>query len=266
MKKLFLVLPTLFLAYLPVEAAVKTETVTYQVGSKSFKSFLAWDDAAQGKRPGVIVFPEFWGLNDYAKKRAEQLAGMGYVALAADMYGDGKTTEHPKEAGALAGGVRKDTKEWEARANAALKVLQDNSMVDGKKLGAIGYCFGGSTALQLAYSGADLAAAVSFHGALIVPTEEQTKAVKGKILICHGALDTFIPEETAQKTRAALDKGQVDYEMVYYGGAVHSFTNPDADKKGLKGIAYNASADRRSWEAMYDLFKETLGVSKKKKK
>jgi dienelactone hydrolase len=264
MKKTLWVLPILFLAPIPAEAAVKTETVSYKVGTKTFKGFLAWDDAFSGKRPGVLIFPEWWGLNDYAKKRAEQLAGMGYVAFAADMYGDGQTTEHPKDAGAMAGAVRKDTKDWEGRARAALKVLRDYPKVDDKKLAAIGYCFGGSTALLLSYGGADIAAAVSFHGALIVPDQQQLKAIKAKILICHGAIDSFIPEETAQKTRAALESGHVDYEMIYFGGAQHSFTNPGADKHGLDGIRYNANADHRSWAAMSDLFREVFGTGQKK--
>jgi dienelactone hydrolase len=264
MKKILLALPVLFLFQLPAEAAVKTEIVTYKVGNKTFKSFLAWDDALKGQRPGILVFPEWWGVNEYAHKRAQQLAGMGYVALAADMYGDGKTTEHPDEAGAMAGAIRKDIKEWEARAHAALKVLHDNPMVDGKKVGAIGYCFGGSTALQLAYSGGDVAAAVSFHGGLMVPDDKQIKAIKAKILICHGAADSFIPEETALQVRNALEKGHVDYEMQYYGGAQHSFTNPDVDKKGMKGMAYNANADHRSWTAMTRLFQEVFASSQKK--
>jgi dienelactone hydrolase len=263
MSKFLWVVPALLLVHVHAEAAVKTETVSYKVGDTTFKGFLAWDDAVSGKRPGVLVFPEWWGVNDYARKRAEQLAGMGYIALAADMYGDGKTTEHAKEAGALAGAVRKDIKEWEARAQAALKVLRENSMVDSKKIAAIGYCFGGSTALQLAYTGADFAAAVSFHGALSVPTPEQVKAIKPKILICHGAADSFIPEDVAQKTRAALEAGKADYAMIYYGGAQHSFTNPDADKKGLQGISYNAHADHRSWAAMRGLFAEAFGTSEK---
>jgi dienelactone hydrolase len=264
MKKFLWVLPVLFLAQAPLEAAVKTEVVPYKVGDKTYKGYLAWDDAISGKRPGVLVFPEWWGLNDYARKRAEQLAGMGYVAFAADMYGEGKTTEHPKEAGAMAGAVRKDIKEWEARAQGALQVLKENPHVDGKKMAAIGYCFGGSTALELAYTGADLAAVVSFHGALIVPDQQQAKAVKAKIMICHGAVDGFIPEETAQKTRASLDKAHVDYLMIYYGGAQHSFTNPDADKKGMQGISYNAAADHRSWAAMTGMFHDVLGQLKKK--
>ncbi len=262
--KILLTLPVFFLAQLPVEATVKTEVVSYKVGNTTFKSFLAWDDAVKGKRPVVLVFPEWWGVNEYAHKRAEQLAGMGYVAMAADMYGDGKTTEHPEEAGAMAGAVRKDIKEWEARAQAALKFLRDNPNVESKKVAAIGYCFGGSTALQLAYTGADISTAVSFHGALIVPDDQQVKAIKAKILICHGAADSFIPEETALHVRSALEKGKVDYEMQYYGGAQHSFTNPDAGKKGVPGLAYNAKADHRSWTAMSRLFQEVFVSSPKK--
>lgn len=246
---------------LPVlaQAAVKTETVTYKVNDVTFKGYLAWDDAGKDKRPGVLVVHEWWGLDSYAKKRAEQLAQMGYVAFAVDMYGDGKTTEHPKEAGAMAGMVRKNQKDWLERGQAGLKLLRDHPLVDGKKLGAIGYCFGGSTALHLAQNGADLAAVVSFHGALPVPEEEQARSIKAKVLICHGALDNFIPEETIAKFRKAYEAAKVDYELVYFGGAVHSFTVPDCDKRGIPGIAYNAAADRRSWQMMTNLFQEAFG-------
>jgi dienelactone hydrolase len=241
-------------------AAVRTKEVTYTHDGTTLKGFLAWDDAiSRGKRPGVLVVHEWWGLNDYARKRAEMLAGLGYVAFACDMYGEGKTTEHPQEAGEMAGAVRKNVKQWMGRATAALKVLQDNPDVDGKKLAAIGYCFGGSTALQLAYSGADVVAVVSFHGALPVPDEDQAKAIKAKILICHGAADAFIPEATIQKVRAALEAAKADYQMIYYGEAVHSFTVPGADKKGIKGIGYNAEADHRSWQHMQMLFAEVFG-------
>ena len=262
MRTFFWVLPVFFLLSSFAQAAVKTETVTYKVGDQAFKGHLAWDDSAKGKRPGVMVVPEWWGLNDYARKRAEQLAGMGYVAFAVDMYGDGKVTEHPKEAGEWAGAVRKDPKVWEARALAGLKVLRDHPAVDGKKLASIGYCFGGSTSLQLAFSGADLAVAVSFHGALPSPDDSRLKDCKTKILICHGAADSFIPEESIQKVRAALENADIDYQMIYYGNAVHSFTVPDADKRGLKGIAYNAAADRRSWAAMTNLFQEVFASKK----
>jgi dienelactone hydrolase len=183
---------------------------------------------------------------------------MGYVAFAADMYGDGKVTEHPKEAGAMAGMVRMNQKEWLARANAGLQVLREHPLVDGKKLAAIGYCFGGSTALTLANSGSDIKAAVSFHGALPIPSEDNVKNIKTKILICHGAADAFIKEDTIQKMRGIYDKGGVDYQMIYFGGAVHSFTVPGAEKKGLDGIRYDAAADRRSWAAMRALFDEVF--------
>jgi dienelactone hydrolase len=262
MKKLVGTLAALFICQTIARAEVKTDTVTYKHGDQVFKGFLAWDDAVQGKRPGVLVVHEWWGLDNYARKRAEQLAKMGYVAFAADMYGDGKTTEHPKEAGEMAGMVRKNQKEWQSRAQASLKVLSDNPHVDGTKLAAIGYCFGGSTALQLAYSGADIKAAVTFHSALPAPDENQAKAIKAKILICHGAGDSFVPEESIAKVRAAYDRASVDYAVIYFGGAVHSFTVPGANERGLKGMAYNAAADRRSWAAMTELFHEVFGNAK----
>lgn len=247
-------------------AALQTKEVTYNCKGVTLKGYLAWDDTPRApnkiKRPGVLIVHEWWGLNDYARKRAEELAKMGYVAFACDMYGDGKTTQHPKEAGEMATEVRKNVETWRARALAGLKILQDHEAVDSKKIAAIGYCFGGSTALQLAYTGADVSAVVSFHGALPVPEDDQVKNIKAKILICHGALDSFIPEKTIQQVRSALDNGKVDYEMIYYGGAVHSFTVPDADKHGIKGIAYNREADRRSWMHMQMLFREVFGKTK----
>jgi dienelactone hydrolase len=243
-------------------AAVKTKTITYEYGGVTFKGHLAWDDAASGKRPGVLLVHEWWGLNDYARQRAEQLAGLGYVAFACDMYGEGKVTEHPKEAGEFATEVRKNVKVWQGRAQAALKVLRDQESVDAGKLAAIGYCFGGSTALELAYTGADLKAVVTFHAGLPVPDAEQAKAVKAKVLVCHGAADTFISEETAAKFRAALEGAKVDYEMIYLGGAKHSFTVKGVEEKKVDGLAYNAEADRRSWQAMRMLFDEVFGAPK----
>jgi dienelactone hydrolase len=241
-----------------VQAAVKTRTITYTHGGVTFKGYLAWDDAATSKRPGVLVVHEWWGLNDYARKRAEQLAGLGYIAFACDMYGGGKSTEHPKEAGQMAGEVRKNVKTWQGRAQAALQVLREQPGVDAGKIAAIGYCFGGSTALELAYSGADLAAVVTCHAALPVPEPGQAKAIKARLLICHGAADPFVPEEAAVKFRSALEEAKVDYEMIYFGGARHSFTVPGVDKVGVEGLAYNAAADRRSWQAMLRLFHKTL--------
>jgi dienelactone hydrolase len=262
MRRLTLAVLALALHAGAAEAAVKTKTVEYQFDGVKLKGHLAWDDAVQGKRPAVMVVHEWWGLDDYARKRAEQLAGLGFVALAVDMYGDAKHTQHPKEAGALAGEVRKNLKTWMGRALAGLKILQDHELVDRNKIAAIGYCFGGSTALQVAFQGADIAAAVSFHGALPVPSAEQAKSARAKILVCHGALDSFIPEETIQKFRAALDDARADYQMIYYAGAYHSFTVPDAGKAGVKGLAYDAAADRRSWQHMLALFREVFANPK----
>jgi dienelactone hydrolase len=244
-------------------AAVKTKVVSYMHDGVTLKGVLAWDDAASGKRPGVLVVHEFWGLNDYARKRAEELAKLGYVAFACDMYGDGKNTEHPKEAAAFAGEVRKNLKTWQGRALAGLKVLQDSDLVDSHNLAAIGYCFGGSTALELAYVGAPLKAVATFHAALPTPTEEQAKAIKPRIVVCHGADDPLIPQKAIDAFKGALDAAKVHYEFKSYSGAVHSFTVPHADKAGIKGVAYNADADRQSWEAMQTLFRETLKGAKK---
>jgi dienelactone hydrolase len=262
MQKHLLAASVILVGVSTVCAEVKTKPITYTHDGVSFKGHLAWDDAVKGKRPGVLVVHEWWGLDAYARKRAEQLAGLGYVAFACDMYGEGKTTEHPKEAGAFAGEVRKNVKSWQGRAQAALKVLQDQENVDASKLAAMGYCFGGSTALQLAYSGADIKAVVTFHAALPAPEADQAKAIKAKILVNQGALDKFIPDEAIAKFRAALEEAKVDYTMVYYGGAVHSFTVKESDAKKVPGLAYNANADRRSWEAMRLVFQEAFGEKK----
>ena len=188
-------------------ADLKTRNVTYSYGGVELKGYLAWDDAIKGKRSGVLLVHEWWGLNDYARRRADQLAGLGYVAFACDMYGGGKVTEHPSEAGEMAGAVRRTWKPGRA-GPAGLKVLTSNELVDSGKVAAIGYCFGGSTALQLAYTGADLKAVVTFHAALPVPTAEQAKAIKASLAILHGAADPFVKEETIQKVGCGSEQGE----------------------------------------------------------
>jgi dienelactone hydrolase len=247
-----------FLLAGPASAGVKTKSVTYEHGGVKFTGLLAWDDAVSGKRPGVLVVHEVWGLNDYAKKRAEQLAGMGYVAFACDMYGGGKQTSHPDDAFKFMAEAKTNEEVWRGRALAGLQVLRNHEAVDSSKLAAIGYCFGGATIMQLAQSGADLKVIVSFHGGMQPPTPEQAKAIKCKVMICHGAVDPLIPEATMQNIRKALDDAKVDYEMIYYGGALHSFTVPNAEKAGIKGLGYNEAADRRSWRDMRDLFSEVF--------
>ena len=229
-----------------LSAALKTETITYQHNGTTCKGYLAYDDSIAEKRPGILVVHEWWGLNDYAKKRCDRLAEMGYVAFAADMYGNGKVTEHPDDAKKMMAEVRKNVDAWQGRAKAALEVLKKNEHVNPNKVAAIGYCFGGATVLQLAYSGADVLAVVSFHGALPAATPEQAKAIEAKILICHGAEDTFIAEDDIKTFRSVLNQAGADYQMIYYGGATHSFTVPNVEKR-IPGLKYNAAADHRSW-------------------
>jgi dienelactone hydrolase len=240
-------------------AAVQTKVVEYTHDGATHKGFLAYDDAKAEKRPGVLVLHEWWGLNEDAKNRAKMLAELGYVAFCGDMYGEGKVVDHPKDAGAMATAVRKDVQAWRAKARAALDTLKKQPNVDPERLAAIGYCFGGSTALQLAYSGAELDAVVTFHAALPAPTAEEAKNIKARILVCHGADDTFIPEAAITKFKAALDGAKVKYQFESYPGAVHSFTVKGIDEKMVKGLAYNAEADKKSWEQMQALFKEALG-------
>lgn len=244
----------------PAPAAVVTKTVEYEFDGVKLKGFLAHDDAVKEKRPGVLVVHEWWGLNEYAKDRCKKLAELGYVAFAPDMYGDGKTTEHPDDARKMSGMTRANAKVWRGRAEAGLKQLKAQPGVDGDKLAAIGYCFGGTTCLQLAYAGADLKAIATFHSAITpIPTEAEAKAVKPKILICHGEADFFIKPEDIKAFREALDAAKVKYDFVGYKDVVHSFTVPDADKANIKGMKYDKAADEDSWKKMLALFKDTLG-------
>ena len=239
-------------------AAVQTKEIEYEANGTKLKGVLAYDDAARGKQPGVLVFHEWWGLNDYAKMRARQLAELGYVAFAADMYGPGHVTEHPKEAAKMAQEVRMNHDVWLGRAQAALKTFQAQPQVDPDKIGAIGYCFGGTTALVLAASGAPLKAVATFHAGLPPLTADQAKHIKARLLINNGADDAFITKDAIEKFKAALDTAGVKYQFENYPGAVHSFTVKGADKHEIKGMAYNEAADTKSWQLMKDLFKETL--------
>lgn len=243
-------------------AAVQSKKIEYKHGELNCIGYLAWDDAISGPRPGVLVFHEFWGLDAYAKRRVDQLAGLGYIAFAPDMYGNGKLAEHPKDAGAMAGAVRQNVEDWKSRGLQALEILRSQPQCDKTKVAAIGYCFGGSTVQQLAFAGTDLKAVVSFHGGLVTPTPEQVKSIKSAVLICNGADDTFISGDAIKAFKEALDKNGGKYEFKNYEGAVHSFTVPEATENGKKfgmGIAYSEAADKKSWSDMLDLFKKTLG-------
>ena len=243
-------------------AAIKTEEVMYSVGGVNLKSTIAYDDTISGKKPGIVVLPEWWGMNDYVKHRAHMLAELGYVAIAADMFGDAKVTNDPGEAGKWAGGLKNNRAELRTRVNAALDQLKRNPHVDTTKLGAIGYCFGGTCAIELARSGADIRAVVTFHAGLDSPDPAAGKNIKARILVCHGGDDVFSPAKDIEAFEQEMRQSKVDWQMNVYGNAVHSFSNPDADKHGIPGIAYNAEADHRSWAAMQALFNEAFGSTK----
>jgi dienelactone hydrolase len=247
---------TLVLSAMNTEAKLHTETVEYRQGDQVLKGYLAYDDAQKGRRPGVLVVHEWWGLNDYAKRRAEQLASLGYVAFAADIFGNGASTTNPDEAKKLTGQFYGNPALLRARVNAGLKVLQDMNLVDMKRIAAIGYCFGGMTVLELARSGADLAGVVSFHGGLATKNPEDAKNIRGKVLVLHGADDPNVPPEQVAAFQKEMRDAKVDWQMVAYGGAVHAFTNPAAGNDNSRGAAYNEKADRRSWEAMKQFFAE----------
>ena len=268
MKKIILSL-CLLAAASGAAAKIVTRPVAYEHAGVKLEGYLAYDDAkasAAAKAPGVLVLPEWWGLTDYPKSRAEQLAKLGYVAFAVDMYGAKVVTGDPKKAGELAGQFYGQPLMAE-RARAGLDQLVKTGLVDAARVAAIGYCFGGATVQALAYSGAPLAGIVSFHGSLIPASPEAAAANKAKFLVCHGAVDPFIKAEELAAFTKSMNDGKFDYQMVSYAGAIHAFTNPQADaiakSAGLEGgVGYNAAADRRSWGHMKDFFGEIFAVKK----
>jgi len=237
-------------------AAIRTETVEYKEGNTVLEGFLAYDDAISAVRPGILVVHDWMGISEQTKRRAVMLAEMGYVAFAADIFGKGARPTNSKEASEQAAKYKGDRALMRSRVTAGLEQLRKSMYVNPAKIAAIGYCFGGTTALELARSGADISGVVSFHGGLDMPNPEDTKNIKARILICHGADDPNVPPEQVADFQNQLRQAKVDWQFIAYGGAVHSFTNPDAGNDPSKGVAYNADADRRSWEAMKEFFGE----------
>jgi dienelactone hydrolase len=238
-----------------VLAAIQTSTIEYKQGNTVLEGYLAYDDAIKIKRPGVLVVHDWTGLQSFTKKRTEQLARLGYVAFAADIYGQGIRPKNAEESGAQAKIYRQDRQLLRDRANAGLKVLQNYALTDPKRIAAIGYCFGGGTVLELARSGANIQGVVSFHGNLDTPNPEDAKNIKSKVLVLHGANDPFVPEEQVNAFEKEMRQANVDWQLISYGGAVHSFTNPEA-KDNPKGALYNPIAEQRSWTAMRQFFTE----------
>lgn len=244
-------------------AEIKTQTVDYKDGDVTLRGYLAYDDAIAGKRPGIVVVPEWWGLNDYIRSRAQQLAKLGYVAFAADIYGDGFVTDDPKVAGEKSGDAKKNNLP-RTRGKLALEQLLKDEHVDPQNVAAIGYCFGGSTVLEMARDEDDLKGVVSFHGALKTEQPAEAGKVKARVLVLHGAADPLVPPEDVKALEDEMKKANVDAKVIQYPDAKHAFTNPDADKYGLPPVAYNKSADQKSWHDMLAFFAEIFGAANPK--
>ncbi len=261
MTKFLLALSVLLFAAGAAHAEVRGHEITYSADGTTLKGYIAYDDKIKGKRPGVLVVHEWWGHNDYARKRARMLAEMGYLALAVDMYGDGKTANHPDDAKQFMLAVTSNMDVLKARFNAGLKYLQGSRIVEPDNIAALGYCFGGAVVLNMARLGTDLKGVVSYHGSLGTATPAEPGKVKARIAVFTGADDPMIPSAQIDAFKAEMDKAKVNYTLTVYPGARHSFTNPDADEIGRKfnmPVAYNAEADKDSWAQTGAFLKEVF--------
>jgi dienelactone hydrolase len=235
------------------QARIEGKTVEYGAQGLTMKGYLAYDATMQGKRPGVLVVHEWWGLNDYARMRARMLAELGYTALAVDMYGDGRQAMHPDDAGKFSSEVMKNFDAGKARFLAAMDFLKQQSTVDPGRIAAIGYCFGGGVVLNMARQGVDLKGVASFHGSLTAVKPAQPGGIKAKVLVLNGADDKFITAQQIDSFKQEMTAAGADYRFISYPGAVHSFTSREADELGKKfnmPIAYNADADQKSWDEL----------------
>lgn len=243
---------------LPVK--VKGIEVSYASDSTNLKGYIAYDENIKGKRPGVLIVHEWWGHNDYVRERADMLASLGYTAIAVDMYGDGKLADHPKDAGKFASSVFSNLPEAKARFNAAKDLLKAHQSVDSEKIAAIGYCFGGSVVLTMANSGADLDAVAAFHSGVALPIKPN-KDLKAQVLVCNGADDPFISKKSIGDFISAMDSIGAKYEYISYPGVKHSFTSKAADANGEKfnlPLAYDAEADKKSWNSLQKLLNDVF--------
>ena len=257
MKCKLLVILLLFGYTVSIQAKLKTQEIEYQVGDNHFTGYLAYDDSFAGDRPGVLVLHEWWGHVPYARKRAEMLAGLGYTAFALDMYGTGKTADHPDTAKQFMEAVISNMPDAMKRFNTALDILRNHSTVNSKKIAAVGYCFGGAFALNMARSGVDLKGVVSVHGSLGTQDLAQKGQIKANILVLTGCADPFVPQEQVDSFEKEMKAADVRYEVVTYPDAKHAFSNPEADFLGKKfeiPLKYNRVADEDSWQRMSKFF------------
>jgi len=240
-------------------AEVQSKEISYKADDIQMKGYLAYDDSIKAKRPAILVVHEWWGHNDYARKRANMLAELGYTAFAVDMYGDGKQASHPKDAGAFAMAVSSDLVKARGRFDSAIAVLKNHPTVNKDKIAAIGYCFGGGLLLQFARGGLDIDGIASFHGSLAAKKRAKKGDVKTAVLVCHGADDGFVKKEDLAAFKKEFESSGADYTFKSYAGAKHSFTNPGADENGKKfgiGLAYDEKADKASWADLQTFFKK----------
>lgn len=262
MNKFFLIAGLMF-ATSATYAAVQGREVSYSANGTILKGYIAYDDAIKGKRPGILVVHEWWGHNEYVRKRARMLAERGYTALAVDMYGDGKQAQHPDDAGKFARDVAKNTDLAKARFDSAYNLISKDKTVDSNRIAAIGYCFGGSVVLNMARIGEPLKAVLSFHGGLETEFPAKTGKVKAQIASFTGEDDPMIPASQVAAFRHEMEEAGVTYKAVTYPGTKHSFTNPDADKYAQKfklPVAYNAAADKASWNEGMEFLADAFHV------
>src|SRR6266705_3249511 len=235
---------------IPAQAAIKEEAVTYKDGETTMKGFIVYDDAVKAKRPGIVVVHEWWGITKHVHSEARKFAQQGYTALIADMFGDAKTADNPKDAGALSGGVMKDPAAMQSRFKAAQALLGKHATVNPQKIGAVGYCFGGAVVLNMARTGDDLAAVAGFHASLGLNTPAPAAGtVKAKILVLNGADDPFVKREEYDALKKDFDAAKADYRVIEYPGAVHAFTNPEATELGKKfnlPLRFDAKVDQEA--------------------
>lgn len=244
------------------QAEVRTEEIQYSGGGVDMKGMLAWDDAIEGKRPGILVVHEWWGQNEYPRQRAKMLAELGYTALALDMYGDGQTAGHPDDAGAFMTAVLENMEAARARFEAAHEVLKQHPTVDAGKTGAIGYCFGGGVVLHMARMGSDLKAVASFHGSLPLAIAPGPEHIHTRVVAYNGEADTFIPGKAIEAFKAEMQKVGAHYDFIQLPGALHGFSNPAATENGKKfglPLAYSPLADQASWAHMQLVFEQAFG-------
>jgi dienelactone hydrolase len=259
---LCIVLSLLFAFTTTLFAEIKTEEVTYSA-DVPLKGFIAYDDSIKEKRPGILIVHEWWGHNEYVRKRAQMLAELGYTGFALDMYGNGKNTTHPADAQKFSSEVNQNMEKGKQRFLAALEFLKSHKSVDPNKVAAIGYCFGGSVVLEMARQGLDLDGVASFHGGLKLNTPAQAGKIKAKVLVCHGAADGFIPKEEVETFLKEMKDAGADVTFMSYPGSKHSFTNSGADelaKTAKIDIAYNAEADKKSWQDLQNFLKKIFGI------